>query len=62
MKGLLAIGILAIILALSTNKPTIEDEVAEQIEESQKLYDSATVELKRMRKINDSLLELRFGK
>jgi len=26
------------------------------------LYDSATVELKRMRKINDSLLELRFGK
>jgi hypothetical protein len=62
MKGLLAIGILAIILALSTNKPTIEDEVAEQIQESQKLYDSATVELKRMRKINDSLLELRFGK
>jgi len=62
MKGLLAIGILAIILALSTDKPTIEDEVAEQIEESQKLYDSATVELKRMRKINDSLLELRFGK
>jgi len=62
MKGLLAIGILAIILALSTDKPTIEDEVAEQIEESQKLYDSATIELKRMRKINDSLLELRFGK
>jgi len=62
MKGLLAIGILAIILALSTDKPTIEDEVAEQIEESQKLYDSATVELKRMRNINDSLLELRFGK
>ena len=62
MKGLLAIGILAIILALSTDTPTIEDEVAEQMEESQKLYDSATVELKRMRKINDSLLELRFGK
>jgi len=62
MKALFAIGILAVILALSTNKPTIEDEVAEQIEESQKLYDSATVELKRMRKMNDSLLELRFGK
>ena len=62
MKGILSIGILAIILALSTDRPTIEDEVAEQIEESQKLYDSATVELKRMRKINDSLLELRFGK
>ena len=62
MKGLAILGILAIILALSTNKPTIEDEVAEQIEESQKLCDSATLELKRMRKINDSLLELRFGK
>jgi len=49
-------------VALSTDTPTIEDEVAEQIKESQKLYDSATVELKRMRKINDSLLELRFGK
>jgi len=62
MKGLLAIGILAFILALSTDTPTIEDEVAEQMEESQKLYDSATVELKRMRKINDSLLEKHFGK
>jgi len=62
MKGLAILGILALILALSTNKPTIEDEVAEQIEKSEKLYDSATVELKRMRKINDSLLELRFGK
>ena len=62
MKALLAIGILALILALSTDTPTIEDEVAEQIVQSQKLYDSATIELKRMRKINDSLLELRFGK
>ena len=62
MKALFAFGILAIILALSTDKPTIEDEVAEQIEESQKLYDSAKMELKRMRKINDSLLELSFGK
>ena len=62
MKGLAILGILAVILALSTDTPTIEDEVADQIEQSQKLYDSATVELKRMRKINDSLLELRFGK
>jgi hypothetical protein len=62
MKGLAILGILAVILALSTDTPTIEDEVAEQIEQSQKLYDSATVELKRMRNINDSLLELRFGK
>ena len=62
MKALFAFGILAIILAFSTDKPTIEDEVAEQIKKSQNLYDSATVELKWIRKINDSLLEVRFGK
>jgi hypothetical protein len=62
MKALFAFGILAIILALSTDTPTIEDEVAEQIVESQKMHDSAMIELERMRKINDSLLELRFGK
>ena len=62
MKALAAFGIFAIILALSTDTPTIEDEVAEQIEQSQKMHDSAMIELKRMREINDSLLELRFGK
>ena len=62
MKALFAFGILAVILALSTDTPTIEDEVAERIEQSQKMHDSAMIELKRMREINDSLLELRFGK
>jgi hypothetical protein len=62
MKGLAILAILAVILALSTEKPTIEDEVAEQIEESQKMHDSAMIELKRLHEINDSLLELRFGK
>jgi hypothetical protein len=62
MKALFAFGILAIILALSTDTPTIEDEVAEQIEQSQKMHDSAMIELKRLHDINDSLLELRFGK
>tara|TARA_S200002703_G_scaffold113011_1_gene98509 strand:- start:1485 stop:1673 length:189 start_codon:yes stop_codon:yes gene_type:complete len=62
MKGLLAIGILAIILALSTDTPTIEDEVAEQIEQSQKMHDSAMIELKRLHDINDSLLDKHFGK
>jgi len=62
MKGLAILAILAVILALSTDKPTIEDEVAEQIEESQKMHDSAMIELKRLHEINDSLLELRFGK
>ena len=62
MKALFAFGILAIILALSTDRPTIEDEVAEQIEESQKMHDSAIIELKRLHDINDSLLEKHFGK
>ena len=62
MKALLAIGILALILALSTDTPTIEDEVAEQIEESQKMHDSAMIELKRLHDINDSLLKKHFGK
>jgi len=62
MKALFAFGILAIILALSTDKPRIEDEVAQQIEESQKLYDSAMIEIKRLHDINDSLLIKYFGK
>jgi len=62
MKALAAFGILAIILALSTDTPTIEDEVAEQIEESQKMHDSAMIELKRLHDINDSLLIKHFGK
>jgi hypothetical protein len=62
MKGLAILAILAVILALSTDKPTIEDEVAEQMKESQKLYDSAMIELKRLHDINDSLLIKHFGK
>lgn len=62
MKALLAFGLLAIILALSTNTPTIEDKVAEQMEESQKMHDSAMIELKRLHDINDSLLQKHFGK
>jgi len=62
MKGLAILAILAVILALSTDKPRIEDEVAEQMEESQKLYDSAMIELERLHDINDSLLIKYFGK
>jgi len=51
-----------VILALSTEKPTIEDKVAEQMKESQKMHDSAMIELKRLHDINDSLLEKYFGK
>ena len=62
MKALLAIAILAVILALTTEKPNIEDRVAKQIEESRKLHDSALVELKRLHDINDTLLIYHFGK
>jgi len=62
MKGLAILAILAVILALSTEKPTIEDEVAEQMEKSQKMQDSAMIELKRLHDINDSLLIKYFGK
>ena len=62
MKALLAIAILAVILALTTEKPTIEDRVAKQIEESRKLHDSAMLELKRLHDINDTLLIYHFGK
>ena len=62
MKALLAIAILAVILALTTEKPTIEDRVAEQIEESRKLHDSAMIQLKRLHDINDTLLIYHFGK
>ena len=62
MKALLAIAILAVILALTTEKPNIEDRVAKQIEESRKLHDSAMVELKRLHEINDTLLIYHFGK
>ena len=60
MKALLAIAILAVILALTTEKPTIEDRVAKQIEESRKLHDSALVELKRLHEINDTLINRYF--
>jgi hypothetical protein len=62
MKGLAILAILAVILALSTDTPTIEDEVAEQMEKSQKMHDSAMIELKRLHDINDSLLIKHFGK
>ena len=62
MKALLAIAIFAVILALTTETPTIEDRVAKQIEESRKLHDSAMVELKRLHDINDTLLIYHFGK
>ena len=62
MKALLAIAILAVILALTTEKPTIEDRVAVQMERSQKLHDSAMIELKRLHDINDTLIDKYFPK
>ena len=55
MKFIAALGLLAVILALS-NKPTIEEKVEEQINESQEMHDSAMQVLVELHKANDSLL------
>ena len=62
MKGLIAIIILAVLLALTTESPTIEDRVEAQMEESQKLCDSARAELKRIHDANEILLNKHFPK
>lgn len=62
MKFLAALGILVLILALTT-RPTIEEKVEEQIEESQEVHDSAMQVLVEIHEANDSLLiEKYFGK
>ena len=55
MKFLAALGLLTIILAL-TIKPTIEEKVEVQIEESQSMHDSAMKMLVEIHEANDSLL------
>lgn len=62
MKGLIAIIILAVLLALTTESPTIEDRVEAQMEQSQKLCDSARAELKRIHDANEILLNKHFPK
>ncbi len=55
MKFLAALGLLTIIFALTT-RPTIEEKVEEQIEESQEMHDSAMKMLVEIHEANDSLL------
>ena len=62
MKAAIAIIVLAVILALTTESPTIEDRVEAQMEESQKLCDSARAELKRIHDANEILLNKHFSK
>ena len=62
MKAAIAIIILAVLLALTTESPTIEDRVEAQMEESQKLCDSARAELKRIHDANEILLDKHFPK
>jgi hypothetical protein len=62
MKFLAALGLLVVILALTT-RPTIEEKVEVQIEESQEVHDSAMQVLVEIHEANDSLLiEKYFGK
>jgi len=62
MKVLIAIIILAVILALTTERPTLEDKCELQIAESQKLCDSARAELKRIHDANEILLNKHYPK
>ena len=55
MRFLAALGLLVVILALTTNK-TIEEKVEVQIEESQEVHDSAMQVLVEIHEANDSLL------
>lgn len=55
MKFLLALGAIALILAL-TSEPAIEEKVEIQINESQDMHDSAMKILVELHEINDSLL------
>lgn len=55
MKFLAALGLLVIILALTT-RPTIEEKVDVQIQESQSMHDSAMKMLVELHEANDSLL------
>jgi hypothetical protein len=55
MKFLAALGLLVVILALTT-RPTIEEKVEVQIEESQSMHDSAMKMLVELHQKNDSLL------
>lgn len=61
MRFLAALGILIIILALTT-RPSIEEKVEEQIHESESMHDSAMQVLVKIHEANDSLLiEKYFG-
>ena len=55
MRFLAALGLLVVILALTTNS-TIEEKVEVQIEESQEMHDSAMQMLVEIHEANDSLL------
>lgn len=55
MKFLLALGAIALILAL-TSEPAIEEKVEIQMNESQETHDSAMKMLVELHEINDSLL------
>lgn len=54
--------ILILIMSLSNDTPTIEDESEKQLVESEMLQDSAMVLLKELHDKNDSLLTQYFGK
>jgi hypothetical protein len=53
--------ILILVMSLSNDTPTIEDESEKQLVESEMLHDSAMMLLKELHDKNDSLLIQYFG-
>ena len=61
MKYLLVLAIVSIFMAIAL-KPTIEEKVEVQLDQSEELHDSAMVVLQEIHDKNDSLLVEHFGK
>ena len=60
MKYLLALSIVALIMALTSQPDSIQERVEEQIEHSEALHDSAMIILREIHIKNDSLLDAYF--
>jgi len=60
MKYLLALSIVALIMALTSQPDSIQERVEEQIEHSEALHDSAMIILHKIHIKNDSLLDAYF--
>jgi len=59
MKLLFALSFIALIMAAAL-RPSIEEKVEKQLQESEALCDSASYYLHELQKVNDSLININF--